>query len=326
MKRIIKNIFLTAAAILLAVLLCIPAKAADIDYTGPLDPQTGEPVSDPEKEEQGETGRVRLSGSMYYDWNTHDFVFPVSNTVNEVHASVADGMIISGTATISPGAQASASVYLNGSEYTGALSTIKDIGDYVVFSRVGGDQVRLFSFKIVGSTTNAFSYFSAPEGFYITEATRDGEPVYFDRYSVRTDQEGLYHIEYECKGTDIVYTLETSIDRTPPELEFTGRINDEWQVRSELHFSGLEQGDSIALYRGGVMTEPELKTDGTGTIYDTGTYLMQVFDAAGNSTEYRFSILMYFNISSLIFIALICAIIIGTAVYILVSRKKLRIG
>ena len=182
------------------------------------------------------------------------------------------------------------------------------------------------SFTIVGKTTNAVTVFSPPEGFYLTGATRDGDPVYYDRYNTRMDLEGLYHIEYECVATDVVYTLDTTVDRTPPALTFEGRINDEWQVRSALKFSGLEKDGSIVLTRGGVQVQPEINADGTGAVYDSGTYVMQVFDAAGNKTEYRFSILTYFTVSSLIFIALAVVMLVGVGIYILIKRKNLRIG
>ena len=321
---------LTAAVLLvLSFLLCLPARAAGsyIDYTGELDPATNEPVKpeDPNGS-SSTTGRVMLSSNMYYDWNTRDFVFPVRNTVNEIHCSAADGMILNKPVNITTGADTSIVVYLNGNEYTGSLSTINQVGEYVVSSQQAGDTVRVLTFTLVGATTNAISLFSPPDGFYLTAATRDGMGIYFDRYNVRMDQEGLYHLEYECIATDVVYTLETTIDRTPPELKFEGRINDAWQVRSELKFSGLEKGDSIYLTRGGVQVQPTLNGDGTGVIYDTGTYVMQVFDAAGNRTEYRFAILMYFNVSSLVFMAFAVVLIVGTTVYILVKRKNLKIG
>ncbi len=317
-----------AAVLLLVLVLCLPIRAAasDINYSGELDPQTNEPAHQGNTETGPASGRVQLSSTMSYDWKTHDFVFSVGNTLNEIHCSAADGMIVDRPVTLSTGSDTSIIVFRNGSEYTGSLSTIKDVGDYVVSSQQAGDRIRVLAFTIVGKTTNAVTIFSAPDGFYITSATRDGEQIYYDRYNTRMDLEGLYHIEYECVATDVIYTLDTTIDRTPPTLTFEGRINDEWQVRSALKFSGLEKDGSIVLTRGGVQVQPELNADGTGAVYDSGIYVMKVFDAAGNMTEYRFSILTYFTVGSLIFIALAVAIIVGVIVYILIKRKNLRIG
>ena len=325
-----KGIVQAAALFALVLLLCLPVRAdgSNIDYSGELDPQTNQPVTpeNPNGNSHSNTSRVMLSSSMYYDWSTHDFVYPVSNTLNEIHCSAADGMILNKPVTLSTGADTSIVVYLNGSEYTGSLSTINQVGEYVVSSKQAGDTVRVLSFILVGTTTNAVSIFSPPDGFYLTAATRDGESIYFDRYNVRMDQEGLYHIEYECIATDVVYTLETTIDRTPPSLTFEETFNEDLQVRSALHFSGLEKGDSVLLYRSGVQVKPELSGNGKGAIYDSGVYEMYVFDAAGNKAEYHFSILMYFTVSSLVFIAFAVLILIGTGIYILVKRRKLKIG
>ena len=317
-----------AALLLLVLVLCLPVRAAasNIDYSGELDPQTNEPVHQGNTETGPASGRVQLSSTMSYDWKNHDFVFSVGSTMNEIHCSAADGMILDRPVSLSTGSDTSIIVFRNGSEYTGSLSTISDVGNYVVSSQQTGDKVRILTFTIVGKTTNAVTIFTAPDGFYITSATRDGEQIYFDRFNTRMDLEGLYHIEYECVATDVIYTLDTTIDRTPPTLSFEGRINDEWQVRSALKFSGLEKGGSIVLTRGGAEVQPELNLDGTGAVYDSGIYVMKVFDAAGNMTEYRFSILTYFTVGSLVFIALAVTIIVGVIVYILIKRKNLRIG
>ena len=313
---------------LLVLVLCFPERAAasSIDYSGVLDPQTNEPIRPDDPITGPGSGRVQLSSTMFYDWNTHDFAYPVTNTLNEIHCSVADGMIVDKPVTLSTGADNSIIVFLNGNEYTGSLSSIRDVGNYVVSAQQAGDKVRILSFTIVGKTTNAVTIFTPPDGFYLTDVTRDGEPVYFDRYNARMDAEGLYHVAYECIATDVVYTLDTTIDRTPPELQFEGQINEEWQVRSALKFSGLEPGGSIYLTRSNVPVQPEIKSDGTGAVYDSGNYVMRVFDVAGNMTEYRFVILTYFTVSSLIFMALVVLILVGVCVYILIKRKKLRIG
>ena len=314
--------------ILLFLVLCLPVRAfaSSIDYSGELDPQTNEPIRPDDPITGPGSGRVQLSSGMYYDWNTHDFAYPVGNTLNEIHCSVADGMVVDKPVTLSTGSDSSIIVFRNGSAYTGNLSSIKEVGSYVVSSQQAGDKVRLLSFTIVGKTTNAVTVLTAPDGFYLTNVTCNGEPVYFDRYNTRMDQEGLYHVEYECVATDVIYTLDTTIDRTPPTLTFEGNINDEWQVRSALKFSGLESGASIRLTRSGVQVQPEINADGTGAVYDSGNYVMQVYDAAGNMTEYRFVILTYFTVSSLIFIALAVILVVGVCIYILIKRKNLRIG
>ena len=69
-----------------------------------------------------------------------------------------------------------------------------------------------------------------------------------------------------------------------------------------------------------------LNGDGTGGVYDSGNYIMRVYDAAGNMTEYTYTILMYFNASSLAFFALVLAVVAAVIVYIVTKRRKLKIG
>ena len=48
-------------------------------------------------------------------------------------------------------------------------------------------------------------------------------------------------------------------------------------------------------------------------------------DAAGNTSEYHFTILMYFNLSSLMFMALVVAVAVAVGAYIVISRKRLEV-
>ena len=55
-------------------------------------------------------------------------------------------------------------------------------------------------------------------------------------------------------------------------------------------------------------------------------YQLQVFDAAGNSVTEQFTILVYFDLNSLLFFALVCISLAGVLVYTLYSRKKLKVA
>jgi len=315
----------TAAAALAAVLslfLSLPA-LADTGYTGVIDPETGQPYQSDAAD--SDSGRVALSESMYYDWSTHDFVYPISEALGEVHSDAADGMVLTRPAYIETG-DAAVDVYLNGSPYTGSLSSCSTAGNYVVSAQVNGQTRHLLSFTLVGGVTSALHTFVVPDGFYIVAAERDGQDIYLDRYSISMEDEGAYVIEYECIGTDMTYKLETSIDRTAPALTFQGRSDRQGRIRSKLEFSGLRSGDSIYLSRSGEAVEPELNGDGTGTVYDPGNYVMIVTDAAGNSIEYDFIILQYFNLQSWIFFLIVFACAAAVIIYVVLKRKRLKIG
>jgi len=314
------------AALLAALLLAIslaPAAFADTSYTGPIDPETNEPVADSRSEGRSQTA---LSDSCYYDRTTHDFAYPLSGVLTEVHASVADGMYVSTAVSVNDSGDGSVLIYKDGSPYTGDATNIRDIGSYTVSYRQGGSTRRLFSFNIIGKTTNLIHQFEVPDGFYITEAIRDEADIYQDRFTLDMEPEGHYTVTYEGLSTDLTYTLDVTIDRTPPALEFQGRVDSRQRVHSALSFSGMEEGDTIYLLQDGTEVEPELDYDGTGRILDPGNYIMRVYDAAGNMKEYSFTIMMYFNASSWLFFLLVIGVVAGVAVYIYLKRKKLKIG
>ena len=54
--------------------------------------------------------------------------------------------------------------------------------------------------------------------------------------------------------------------------------------------------------------------------------MMLVMDAAGNTKEYDFIILQYFNLQSWIFFLIVLAVIAAVVIYIVMQRKRLKIG
>ena len=325
MNRTIKQRVLALLAVLVLASVMAAGARADLSYSGYLDPVTNEPVA--RSDSADTTGRVQLSNSMFYDWNTHDFVFPVENSLTEVHCTAADGMVLTRAVSISVETENVILVYRNGEEYTGDRSAINQPGEYTVSVRNGDNWRRLFSFLLVDSMTNMVHTFTVPDGFYIVGATRDGENIYSDRYRLNMEPEGSYVIEYECTYTEIVYTLETIIDRTPPELTFGGVIDSRGRVHSALSISGMEEGDTFYILRDEtVEVTPTKEVDGTYTLPDSGNYRMQVFDYAGNSVEYVFTILTYFNASSWVFFGLVLDTLGAVIGYILIKRRRLKIG
>ncbi len=333
------RIIRTAAVLFLAAFLAvggsrISAHAAEdgadgttideFDYSGPLDPVTNEI---PDEENGTDESRVKLSGTMYYDLKSHDFVYPIQTGAgSEVHSSAADGMVTSQKVTITTKSDSDIVIYQNGELYSDKAKTISRPGEYVVSTRSGGDLSRLFSFIIIGERTNELTVFTVPDGFYMISAKRDENPISYDRFSVRMDAEGAYRIEYSLPAAEKIYTLETMIDRTPPTLEFSGKINSENQVRSELTFTGVEEGGQVAVIRDGTHITVYPDSEGKYKLDDSGVYTIRAYDAAGNMTEYNYRIMMYFNISSILFVLFAAALLIGVGVYVLIRRNSLKIG
>ena len=322
MKTSYRRLAVLLAALLLAMSLA-PAAFADTSYTGPIDPETNEPVSE---SRSGGSSQTALSDSMFYDWTTHDFAYPVSGSLTEVHASVADGMYSSTPVSVSGGGDSGVAIFKDGAQYTGDPTNIREVGEYLVSYRQGGGTKRLLSFTIIGSTTSAIHEFVVPDGFYITSALKDEQDVYQDRFTLDMEEEGHYVVTYEGLSVDVVYTLDVVIDRTPPMLTFEGRIDSRQRVHSALSFSGLEEGDYIYLLQDGTQVKPELNGDGTGQILDPGNYIMRVYDAADNMKEYTFTIMVYFNTTSWVFFLAVIAVIVAVIAYVIIKRKRLKIG
>ena len=297
----------------------------EFDYSGPLDPETLKPAP-ADEETETVNGRVKISDNLYYDGKTGDFVYPLGNSTKEVRSSAADGMVVSNTVSIRADSASDVVVYLNGEEYTGKLDSIAYVGEYLVYQKNSSDLSRLFSFTIVGKATNGLQQFTVPDGFYMTGAMLDGEDIDYSRFNVRLEAEGAYQITYTCMASERSYTFATTIDRTPPELEFSGRINSQNQVRSELTFTGVESGGTVTVTMDG--NPYTVKPDSTGvyTLRNSGRYNIRVYDAADNMTEYNYEVMMYFNTGSIIFVIVAAVILIGIGVYVLFRRKSLKIG
>ena len=88
MKRMILALML---ALVFLFILSLPA-AADTGYTGVINPETGEPEDEQTPESYGD--RTALTKNMYYDWSSRDYVYPIADSLGEVHVSAADGMAL----------------------------------------------------------------------------------------------------------------------------------------------------------------------------------------------------------------------------------------
>ena len=315
------------AALLLLALTSGSVFAVNTTYDGYLDPVTGLPVDNSGGLAAEDSGRAIVVDGVYYDWDLRTYVYPIAGTLGEIYTDAADGMVLSDPVSISTTEDVAIGVFRDGVELTGEeLLNINTPGSYIVNLKQGSNNKRMFGFTLVGPRTNAIQTFRAPNGFYIESVVMDGETVYTDRYSLDMALEGEYSVDYRCMATDMPYTLSTIIDRTPPSLTFKGKMDENNRMRSALLFEGLQQGDTIYLLRNGDQVQPTLNGDGTGGVYDSGNYIMRVYDSAGNMTEYTFTILMYFNASSLAFFALVLAVIIAVIAYVVTKRRRMKIG
>jgi hypothetical protein len=207
------------------------------------------------------------------------------------------------------------------------LAMIEEPGRYVLEARIVGDQyVRVLSFIVVGGTTNLVNSYPMPSGFVITnveKSVRDetGEWVtaqpQWDRSKVDMNEDGFYRVQYECARNGMSYTLQTTVDHTPPTLALENVVNG--LARGPVDISDLEEGCKIGItLNGGDMSYRNELTL-------SGDYEIILQDPAGNLTNYAFSILVYFDVNSLVFFGLVVLLIAGTGVYLYMERKNMRV-
>lgn len=324
MKQL-KKLAAILPAILLLVFTAAAAAAEDVEIAPPSASNDGDSsviypatVPTPVNEDI-----VWLTDSMSYDTAAREFVYPISDSGNEVRASVANGMIVTGTVKITG---ATLLIYKDGELLEDPGSTIIEPGSYVVMAQYGSKTPRLFTFTLAGNAVSSVYDYSLPSGMIVVSATRDGEEIPYDSTRVPMQEDGLYHVVYECVSTGMTYVLDLNVDRTPPEIQFDGKIDDHNRVHSPLSFSGLQEGDVLIVKVDGSQIDVPVRADGTGELTQSGSYIITVFDEAGNSTEYGYTVMLYFNASSLAFFAVLAASLIAVIVYVIIKRKRLEIG
>ena len=136
---------------------------------------------------------------VYYDWDMHSFVYPIVGTLGEIYTEAADGMVLGDPVSISATEEVAFSVFRDGEEVTGDLTNLNTPGSYVVNLKQGTATKRMFGFTLVGPSTNVIHTLRAPNGFYISSVTMDGEALFTDRYSLDMELEIFLKRKYIIK-------------------------------------------------------------------------------------------------------------------------------
>jgi hypothetical protein len=313
-------------AALLGLGLWLPAYAAegggdyqgDINYVGEVDPETGYGYDSPDL-----GSRISITDSMLYDGAKGWFVYPIGAN-SELSCIAADGMLLTDAVTLYTTGNPELSVYRDGEEVDLSRgSTLKEPGEYTIYlgSSTG---TRICGFTILPEITNRVHGYTVPEGFAVRELVRDGEQQGFDRYYADMEAEGEYEITTRCLQADRIYTFHVTIDRTPPELVLSGNVGEDGRVRGPVTVSNVEEDTTLTLERDG-KTEKLAVDDGTAEIRDTGSYRLVATDAAGNSSSYQFTILIYLDSNAFLFVLLTVAILAAVVFYAMWKRKKFRV-
>ena len=310
-----KKIFPALLAIAIAV-LTVTASAVEFGYSGLLDSETGAPLNSEGVDAYSD--RVRVTDGVYYDRTRMGYVYE-SPSGQQVLCTAANGMVVQEAVRIAPDEGTNVILYKNGKAVEEPdLSRIYEVGDYVVeVVSAGGQSCQLLAFSIVGDVTCRMEGYSMPEGFVITDATLDGKETGWDRSYISMTEEGQYVISYRCPRNGLNYELNVGIDHTPPALALEAVENG--RARGPVSLADLEDGAAITIQLNGKQ-EPYREE-----LTESGDYRIWVMDEAGNLTTYEFSILVYFDFNSLVFIGMLAAVLVAVGAYIVLSRKRLEV-
>jgi hypothetical protein len=275
-------------------------------------------VATPAMAAQSETP-VHITGNTYFNPVERAFVYYVDTTsARAVRSNVADGMITAQGVSVKADAGVAFEVYLDGERLESISGgTFQEPGEYVVMYMGGAVSERIFSFTIVPEQCNYVTGYTLPIGFEMVDATLNEEPVAFDRNYIKLSEEGEYNIQYQCVKTNVPYELRIRTDFTGPELSLEEVING--TARGPVDISEAKQAAAVSIYHDGD------KIARKDVLTESGEYYIELADEAGNKTTYSFTILIYFDGNSWLFFLLVLAAGIGVVIYLMHSRKHLRV-
>lgn len=287
--------------------------ALEVDEGQELDIETDEPIS--EKQEKNKN-RVTIANGITYDKSQKLYFYTVGN--NEIGLNYPDGVVTTKKISVVIPNGMSAQLFVNGSEIVNPnFAEIKDPGSYVVMFRDQNETT--LRFTIVNDVTGAINEYRMPTGFVINEVSLNGEKINTDGYRQELTEEGKYEIRYQCRETKVSYTLNVEIDHTPPTLELKA-VNEEGVASGPVSLADLKKDTKLT-----VLLNGETTTYMDKELTKSGTYDLTLEDEAGNVTTYHFVIRFYFSFNSVALILIITLLIAALVIYIIRSRKNLRI-
>lgn len=298
----------------------------DVEYSGPLDPLTGQPL----KIDFADANSPLVSlkeGVFAYDKALCCYVNFVGS--QSFQSNVPNGAIISEgrqSVSITIPSGLSAALYQNGTELPDAdLQNIMDAGSYILeVSASNGSESVSFSFRILGKLTNSLAEFSLPAGFTFDSVMLEKDILTTD-YNNYTQlmEDGSYDISWSCPEINQRFTTSFIRDTEAPTLELP-EVTD-GQAHSAVTLTDLED-DAYVVLENKKTGESKTIRSASDTIDEAGSYLLTVYDQAGNFTSYDFVIHVYLNLSAVAAIALTLAGVLALWLYSRYIYKHPRVG
>ena len=288
----------------------------NFNYSGPLDNFTGVPEGNETAQVGGD--RIRISTGVCYDRNVRAFAHTSGS--GDVISNVASGTITTDTVTLNIPDGMTCILYRDGEAVQDeALPEVKKPGSYVLMQGMNSENdVEIMRFTIVKPVTGKLETFQVPTGFTITSATFNGGVLAHSAYSVSLAEEGEYQINYRCPAAETSYSFNVTTDHTAPTL-LLAEVQEDGRAKGPVSIADLEPGATVGIWLNGKQM-PYAET-----LTGSGAYRIVVADEAGNMNTYQFVIQVYFNVSSIIFFFIFLALAAGVGIYVLYTRRHLRV-
>lgn len=258
---------------------------------------------------------IPVLSNCIYDKQTHMYTITVDKENDlSIISSVADGMFTNYVVSIETNIPEGLSLFRDGVLVENPdLMDLKQFGHYIL--QYQGRKV--LEFRIVEEYTSIRS-FQTPSGFRMVDVTVDGIPAEFQYNGVQFNAEGQYEVSYVCDATNVLHTFTTIVDRTAPVLALS-QLDEYGRSSEPVDISDREPFSTVKLTIDGKEAEV------TDLLKEQGEYVLTISDRAGNYNTYHFEIGMYLNGSSIAFVILLLAVVLGIIAYVIVSAKRLKV-
>lgn len=259
-------------------------------------------------------------GKHITQYLTDGGVLVITDNDTEFTCNIPAGMLTTGSVVFDLSDLGSARyiMMLNGQELTGYeyQSALSNPGDYTLFIDDGdsSDPVE-FGFTILGEYAGGLTQYTVPSGCTIESAKFNGRDIRPNGNSVDIGEEGEYSFRVKCGA--LTFNEQFTLDNTPPEFVVNG-LDEDGKADNGTVFIEFSSDDifDYTVVRNGNTYRKTLE------ITEPGSYTVTVFDRAGNSTSQSFEIVYHMDVMAVVTIILGGCIIVGGAVFFIITRKR----
>lgn len=301
-----------------------PSSKVSIEYSGKIDDSTGEAA----------VGNAIGMGVDYYVLKKNELAYHAKRNQYHIlcgdrgfYCNVPEGAVLS----YGEGLQfildegVSCELYFEGDLIENDISTkFHESGEYLITIHNHAEaKERSARFEILDEQVSDLREYRLPEGFEYTGVYLNGEKKslsYNNYYDFL--EEGIYQLYWENSKIGQTFATEFTLDLTAPTLKLPEVSNG--VATAQVSFSDLEEGEYVRWIKDS-RKEGRIE-DPSEILSEIGSYIIRVYDQAGNYTEYTFAIEGYFDINAILAILFAIALISSGFFYCRRLRTHMRVG